>query len=130
MKVNFNQNLKALDGKPLVDPQETARVLAEEQKKAVKAGLDFVGSGKKFYLKMKKVCIDALILPKVGDKTSPEEKVKRFKLAMRIEEGDTEITIEEAALLKDLVGEMFGPLIVGRVWEILENTEPPKETKK
>lgn len=49
---------------------------------------------------------------------SGEDKVKRFKLAMRVDDG--QLTIEEAALARELVAKCFGALIVGRVWEALD----------
>ena len=50
-----------------------------------------------------------------------DEKVKRWKLACRIHGQDqAEISIEEAKLIKDLVGKYYGPVIVGQVWESLE----------
>jgi hypothetical protein len=51
-----------------------------------------------------------------------KEKVERFLLAMKITDGllPVEISIEEAAQIKMLVGKAYGPLVVGRVWEVLD----------
>jgi len=49
------------------------------------------------------------------------EKFKRYKLAIAI--GDFEeavLTAEDVVLLKRLIGMFYGPVIVGRVWELLE----------
>lgn len=52
---------------------------------------------------------------------SGDEKFKRWKLACRIHgQAEAEISIEEAKMIKDLVGKYYGPVIVGQVWEALE----------
>jgi len=53
---------------------------------------------------------------------SGEEKLKRYRLAGRISkaEGAIELTIEEAALLKQLVGKAYGSLLYGLVHDFLE----------
>ncbi|MDQ7799572.1 MAG: hypothetical protein RDU76_11635 [Candidatus Edwardsbacteria bacterium] len=52
---------------------------------------------------------------------SGDEKAKRWKLACRIHgQAEAEISIEEAKLIKDLVGKYYGPVIVGQVWDALE----------
>lgn len=51
-----------------------------------------------------------------------EEKVKRFKLAMTVvKSGEQDITPEEFTMLKGLIGKLFGPLAVGRAYEILDD---------
>jgi hypothetical protein len=52
-------------------------------------------------------------------KLEGSEKVKRFKIAMKID-GVTDMTPEEVVKIKELVGKAFGPLIVGRAYEILD----------
>jgi hypothetical protein len=48
------------------------------------------------------------------------EKAKRFKLGMRVGKPDEEFTPEEVALMKRLIGKAFGPIIVGRAYELLD----------
>lgn len=50
------------------------------------------------------------------------EKVQRFVLALKIADGllPVEVSIEEAAEMKKLVAKAYGPLVVGRVWEIFD----------
>jgi hypothetical protein len=59
-----------------------------------------------------------------GDKEplSGLEKMRRYRLACRILEAPNAapLTLEEAALCKALVGDGYGPLIVGQVWSVLE----------
>ena len=68
------------------------------------------------------IAVEALQVFDTRDTTiSGDEKVKRWKLACRIHTQDeAEISIEEAKLIKDLVGKYYGPVIVGQVWEALE----------
>lgn len=65
------------------------------------------------------------------DKSNSSEKVKRFKLALKITDQvlPVEITIEEAALIKKCVGELPHPLLVGRVDELLEKAKSQEEKK-
>jgi hypothetical protein len=97
MKINFTQPLKTLDGTELKIEGKT-RTTAQ----AVMDSLLFIFQ-------------DEANLP-------GEEKVKRYKLANRIYQSkcETDLTIEEAALIKKLTGKLFGPLIVGQIWSILE----------
>ncbi len=54
------------------------------------------------------------------------EKMRRYRLAGRILEAPAAapLTLEEAALCKTLVGDGYGPLIVGQVWSVLEPEFP------
>ena len=93
MKVNLKTSLKAFDGADVTDA--TGPVLIST------------------------LCINALMKE---DTVAGAEKMKRFLLARRIydAEGDLDITVEEASLIKDLVGSTFAPIVVGRVYELLE----------
>jgi len=56
---------------------------------------------------------------------SGEEKYKRGKLAGRIfDEKEVELSLDEAKLLKDLVGKAFSASIVVPVWDLLDPKEP------
>lgn len=49
-----------------------------------------------------------------------DEKAKRFKLAMLVVDGgEVELTVEQVADLKKLIGKGYGPLVVGRAFELL-----------
>lgn len=86
---------------------------------------------------MAALCQTALLAVHEADRDlSGPEKFKRFKLANRLlAESVLEVTAEEVANMKELVGRQFPPLIVGRVYEFLENpiannanTEQPELT--
>lgn len=97
MRVNFNSQLQDTHGKPLM------------------AGTEGVTLG---YM-----IGQALLFDNPNDRIGGAEKHARYKLWQRIKDGgEHEITIEEAAKVKQLVGDLPGvsPLIVGQCWDILE----------
>lgn len=52
-------------------------------------------------------------------------KVQRFGLALRVAAGGSvDLKAEEVAMLKDLIGKLYQPLVVGRAYDLLD---PPKE---
>ena len=57
-----------------------------------------------------------------NERTAGVEKMRRYRLGCRIlsDPVRVDLTLEEAALCKSLVGEGYGPLIVGQVWSALE----------
>ncbi len=98
MKLDLNQEFKALNGE----------VIKSE-------------SGN---LTLKSICSEALLNTSPEDKLSGEEKAKRYQLAHNIftsEAENFEITVEEVALLKNLIGNLFTPLVVGQAFKFLEN---------
>jgi hypothetical protein len=51
----------------------------------------------------------------------PRTKVKRFRLAeVASKGGQQELAVEDVALLKQLIGKCFAPLVVGRAYDIIE----------
>ena len=50
-----------------------------------------------------------------------DRKVVRFHLALKItDEDEPDLKAEEVVLIKELVGKMYGPIVVGRMWAILD----------
>jgi hypothetical protein len=73
--------------------------------------------------------IDALL---AGERDLPGiEKLKRYKLAQKIQSPakETDITIEEAALIKEVTGKYSATLIMGQIWELLEENGTGKKNK-
>lgn len=61
------------------------------------------------------------------DKMSGEKKYDNFKLAQKLEKAPKagiELTAEEVANIKALVGKSQFPMIVGLVWDLLEGKDP------
>ncbi len=77
------------------------------------------------------VFTSALISQNQGDKPSGEQKARRYALAVRTQQakGDLELSVDEAAEIKKLIGLRYGPLIVGQAWEIIDPKPKVKEEK-
>lgn len=70
-------------------------------------------------LRLWNVAVKALL--NAQDKTKAEDKVKRFKLAQQLHEAKSvKLKVDDVKLIKDLVGEAFGPLVVGQAFEMLD----------
>lgn len=79
------------------------------------------GNGNAIDATFKIALINALLAP--VDKESGVDKVKKYELAKKIYQAtdEVELTIEEVALCKKRVGEVFpNPIVVGQVTEMLE----------
>lgn len=68
---------------------------------------------------------------------TPEERYKRFHIAEKIEKASIDegvsLDIDEISIIKKAAGKNPSPLVVGRVWEFLENSitiSEGKATKK
>lgn len=65
-------------------------------------------------------CVAALLNDNTGSQTA-EEKARRFVLAQRIASGgNLDLSAEDTALCKKVVGNMYSPLVVGRVFEAID----------
>ena len=61
------------------------------------------------------------------EQPSADEKAKRFELAVKLHAGGKlSLTVEDAALLKRLIGAAYAPLVVGRANEILDPSPKSK----
>lgn len=96
MKIDFSVVLKDIEGEPLKDEK----------------GRDFT---------MARAACAALLASFPDEKEIGEkEKVDRFKLAISATAGgEQEVSINDASLLKKLIAKLYGPLVVGRVNEII-----------
>lgn len=71
----------------------------------------------------KTVLIGALLNTLKGDEhMNGEQKLKLYTLSMKINDTAAEcrLSAEDVVLLKDRVGRAFPPLVVGRVFELLD----------
>jgi len=84
--------------------------------------LDEQGSDGPVVATVAKACVTALTATLPGEgQLSGEEKFKRFLLAQRIVgTPDLDLAAEDIVLLKRLIGTAYPPLVVGRVWEVLD----------
>lgn len=98
MKINFSAVITNLDGKPMKQP-------ALEGADSPDATLAWIAA--------------EAMLRSVTDKEG-EAKYKVYSLAMKIGGGgEIDLPPEEIALIKAKVGEAYGPLIVGRAFDLL-----------
>lgn len=106
VKVNFKQTLRQLldPNKPLLDGEEPLEGV-EDQRKPVE---------------LKVIAMNALMAVNPDEKIDGAEKVKRYDLALRIARDEEEFAVEDTALVKKLIGDGFGPLIVGQAYKMLE----------
>ena len=99
MKVNIDQDIKTFNG--------------------IKISGNLYPEG----MKLKDVCIEALLSQDPNEKTPAAKKIERYELSKKIwkAENSIDLTIEEIGQIKQLTGNVFAPLIVGRAYEMLEN---------
>lgn len=94
MKVNFDLALTDFDGNDLTEKNETFR--------------------------LKRAAIEALMVMFPEERDEGEHKYKRFDLASRVHKGgEQEVTPEEAALIKQRIGKLYGPAVVGPAYKLL-----------
>lgn len=63
-------------------------------------------------------CLNTLRADELMD---AKQKVELYLLSKKIAgRGDVELTTEEVVLLKERVGKAYNPLVVGRVYEVLD----------
>lgn len=96
MKINFDKAITDLNGNPLKEGDEE--------------------------ITLKGVCVSALMAAFPDEKLPGTDKLKRFRLADAIysANGPLEVSSEDISLLKKLVGDGWGVLIVGRALPLLE----------
>jgi hypothetical protein len=72
---------------------------------------------------VKTAILGSLMNPLPGDETMvADKKVALFKLALKVNDtaADCQLTAEEVAMIKERVGKGYPPLIVGRVFQLLD----------
>lgn len=109
MKIKLNHILVNLEGEELVEQVKTKE--KDENNRPIT---------KDVKITLGKICANALMNPVKED--SGEKKAQKGKLAMRLYGLDeADLSIEELALVKDLIGQFYGPLVVTQCWTLLEN---------
>ena len=83
--------------------------------------------GKERDVLLRDVCENALLEDDRG--SDGGEKMKRFKLAEKIHlYEDVNLSAEDVTLLKELIGKLYGPLVVGQAYKILDPEEEKDES--
>lgn len=114
MKIDFDQKLVTLDGKPLLGLPDSNK--PGEKRKP---------------LKLKDVCIMALLSPLASKNIDGEKKLERWENAKLIKKGGKiNFTTETIAELKKLINDVYpSPMVVGQAWVMLEAGEEAAEKK-
>ena len=103
----------------LIDFRKPIKDLAEQPITETEAGPD--GKPKIVNLTLSRVAVNAVLGSLPEDREiSGEQKLKRFLLAQKILNAEVELELEDVKLIKDRVGKVFGPLIVGRAFLLLD----------
>ncbi len=98
MRVQLQEIIHDLSGKPLTDPQDSGSPLT-------------IG----------RACIGALLGASPRENPDGTEKFRRWQLAQKMSgQASVDLSIEEVALVKKLVGEAWTATVVGPVWIALE----------
>lgn len=82
--------------------------------------------GKEVTFTLGGVAVSALLMLRQDESNiSGEEKFKRYKVAERLTAGGIiEVSVEELALLKKLIGSLYQPIVVGAAFDLLERDLP------
>lgn len=112
MKIDVTQQLMNLDNTPIITGKRTCPTCGQAVSEPEPMTVRLAATG-------------ALT---ASFRTEPdlagEQKVRRFHLALRLaDEGKPDLKAEDIVLIKKLVGMMWGSVIVGRMWEILDPPE-------
>lgn len=98
MKIAISKMLKGLDGKPLVNQGEE--------------------------LSLGGVMGSALLMVYTDETIGGDVKFKRHQIAQRLYgKKSVELTIEDIALIKELIGKAYGPAVVGPAYILLEGAD-------
>lgn len=105
MNIDFSAKLLDLEGKPIID---------------VVAGAD--GAPMPVEATLGRAAVNALLAVTEEDRAlTGSDKAGRFALALKLQgAGEVDVSVDEVALIKRLTGQIFGPLVVGRCWALLD----------
>lgn len=78
----------------------------------------------------RRVFTTALNLFEDKDRPEPDQMAMIYALSTKLYSGnEVDLTLEEAALIKERVGKVYNPLIYGRTCDLLEGKSAPKKKK-
>lgn len=106
MKIDFDQQLKKIDGTPLFESEVIDNKVVETSEAVT----------------LKRVCTNALLSQhRQEQNVTGEDSFKRHQLALRVNnEKLPELKTEEIVLIKKLLGYLYAPLVVGGSYQLLE----------
>ena len=109
MNINVTQQLQDLDGTPMTTGKQLCQMCGQ-----------VVGENEPLTVRV--TAVKSLTAIFRDEQELPgEEKVKRFHLALKVtDEDEPDLKAEDIVLIKKMVGKMYGPVVVGRMWAILD----------
>lgn len=110
MKINVTQQLTELDGTSMVTGKQVCQMCGQVVSEKVPMTV--------------RLAATRTLTATFRDEQSllGDEKVVRFHLALKLtDEDEPDLKAEDIVLIKKLVGKMYGPVVVGRVWAILDS---------
>ena len=115
MKIDVTQQITGLDGTPMVTGKQICQMCGQVVSKPES-------------MTVRLAAVRSLTAAFRDEQGLPgDQKIARFHLALKItDEDEPDLQAEDIVLVKELVGKMYGPVVVGRVWAILD---PPEEAK-
>ena len=110
MKIDVAQQLTELGGTPMVTGRQVCQVCGS-----------VIGESEPMTVRL--AAVRALTAQYRDEQDlAGDEKVTRFHLALRLtDESEPDLKAEEIVLIKSVVGKMYGPVVVGRMWSILDS---------
>jgi len=109
MNINVTQQLQDLDGTPMITGKQMCQMCGQP-----------IGNNESLTVRV--AAVKSLTAIFRDEQELPgEEKVKRFHLALKItDEDEPDLKADDIVLIKKVVGKMYGPVVVGRMWTILD----------
>jgi len=109
MNIDVTQQLVDLDGTPMITGKQMCPTCGQP-----------IGENEPMTIRV--TAVKSLTAVFRDEQDLPgEEKVRRFHLALKItDESEPDLKAEDVVLIKKMVGKMYGPVVVGRVWAILD----------
>ena len=124
MNINFKQALVNFEGEELKEPdvkkvEELGKQLLRKEITKDEYNLALSESFKVVTLGY--ICVNALLSEVKDERATGDDKVKRYELAKAIHMNDVlDVPAEGIVLLKDRVGKIHLPMVVGQVSNFLE----------
>lgn len=128
MNIDFSQKLRDLNGKPLKWDESNAEPRAIRLRDAdgnIVNTILQVGELKIIHPDLGHVAVLGLQYVKRGEEISPEEGLKRWELARMCNKKEVvDITHDQGDLIQKQIARIYGPLIIGQTYEMLEGNNP------
>ena len=109
MKIDVTQQIAELDGTPMVTSKQVCLMCGQT-----------MGVEEPMTVRLATTRALAPVYQDERNLTG-DDKIIRFHLALRImDEDEPDLEAKEIVLAKEMVGKMYGAIVVGRVWAILD----------